>query len=109
MRTVKGCPPVVGVGSTLADRPSTQLLGIWVNTTSEEAEHAPSGYTAEQKGYPRGRASLRSESAREHDVAILTEKTWKRHSNPWSVWTRTLTYPLVYLPFGTGAGSKARR
>jgi Family of unknown function (DUF6653) len=99
MRTVKGCPPVVGVGSTLADRPSTQLLGIRVNTTSEEAEHAPSGYTAEQKGYPRGRASLRSESAREHDVAILTEKTWKRHSNPWSVWTRTLTYPLVYLPF----------
>src|SRR5918995_7342015 len=33
------------------------------------------------------------------DVAIHTEKSWKRHSNPWSVWTRVLTNPLVYLPF----------
>jgi hypothetical protein len=33
------------------------------------------------------------------DVAIHTEKSWKRHSNPWSVWTRILTNPLVYLPF----------
>jgi hypothetical protein len=32
-------------------------------------------------------------------VAILhTEKSWKRHSNPWSVWTRILTYPLAYVP-----------
>jgi hypothetical protein len=31
-------------------------------------------------------------------VAILTEKSWKRHSNPWSVWTRILSYPLSYLP-----------
>jgi hypothetical protein len=31
-------------------------------------------------------------------VAIHTEKSWKRHSNPWSVWTRILTNPLVYLP-----------
>src|ERR671921_2209152 len=46
-----------------------------------------------------GGASLQSESSREHYVAILTEKTWKRHSNPWSVWTRILSYPLVYLPF----------
>ena len=32
-------------------------------------------------------------------MAIHTEQSWKRHSNPWSVWTRILTYPLVYLPF----------
>jgi hypothetical protein len=31
-------------------------------------------------------------------VTTHTEKSWKRHSNPWSVWTRVLTYPLVYLP-----------
>ena len=31
-------------------------------------------------------------------MAIHTEKSWNRHSNPWSVWTRILTYPLVYLP-----------
>ncbi len=32
-------------------------------------------------------------------MAIHTENTWKRHSNPWSGWTRILTYPLVYVPF----------
>jgi hypothetical protein len=32
-------------------------------------------------------------------VAIHTETAWKRHSNPWSGWTRILTYPLVYVPF----------
>ena len=31
-------------------------------------------------------------------MAILTEKSWKRHSNPWSVWTRILSYPLAYVP-----------
>ncbi len=32
-------------------------------------------------------------------MAILTKRAWKRHSNPWSAWTRILSYPLVYLPF----------
>ena len=31
-------------------------------------------------------------------MAIMKEQTWKRHSNPWSVWTRVLTNPLVYVP-----------
>ena len=31
-------------------------------------------------------------------MAIMKERTWERHSNPWSVWTRVLTYPLAYLP-----------
>ena len=31
-------------------------------------------------------------------MAIMKERTWARHSNPWSVWTRVLTNPLVYLP-----------
>jgi len=31
-------------------------------------------------------------------MAIMKERTWERHSNPWSVWTRVLTNPLVYLP-----------
>ena len=31
-------------------------------------------------------------------MAIMKEQTWKRHSNPWSVWTRVLTNPLVYIP-----------
>ena len=31
-------------------------------------------------------------------MSIMKEQTWERHSNPWSVWTRVLTNPLVYLP-----------
>lgn len=31
-------------------------------------------------------------------MAIMKEQTWDRHSNPWSVWTRVFTYPLVYVP-----------
>jgi hypothetical protein len=31
-------------------------------------------------------------------MAIHTQKSWKRHSNPWSVWTRILSYPLAYVP-----------
>jgi hypothetical protein len=30
-------------------------------------------------------------------MAIMKEQTWERHSNPWSVWTRVLTNPLVYV------------
>ena len=32
-------------------------------------------------------------------MAAFIERLWKRHSNPWSVWTRILSYPLVYVPF----------
>ncbi len=28
----------------------------------------------------------------------MKEQTWERHSNPWSVWTRVFTNPLVYVP-----------
>jgi hypothetical protein len=31
-------------------------------------------------------------------AAPLLQRFWKRHSNPWSVWTRILSYPLVYVP-----------
>jgi hypothetical protein len=31
-------------------------------------------------------------------MAILGNRAWKRHSNPWSAWTRILGYPLVYVP-----------
>jgi hypothetical protein len=28
-------------------------------------------------------------------MAILSEKTWARHANPWSGWTRVLSMPLL--------------
>jgi hypothetical protein len=31
-------------------------------------------------------------------MAIHTQQSWKRHSNPWSVWTRILSYPLAFVP-----------
>ncbi len=31
-------------------------------------------------------------------MATFLKRVWKRHSNPWSVWTRILSYPLVYVP-----------
>jgi hypothetical protein len=31
-------------------------------------------------------------------VTTFLERAWKRHSNPWSVWTRILSYPSVYVP-----------
>jgi hypothetical protein len=46
-----------------------------------------------------GGTSLRAQKGqKEEDVAIHTEQSWKRHSNPWSVWTRILSYPLAYVP-----------
>ncbi|MFT6715511.1 MAG: hypothetical protein ACJA0Q_000138 [Saprospiraceae bacterium] len=27
----------------------------------------------------------------------MTDKTWERHSNPWSVWTRMITLPFLVL------------
>ena len=32
-------------------------------------------------------------------MAIMTEKTWEKHANSWSGWTRMVTYPLLYIPF----------
>jgi hypothetical protein len=29
----------------------------------------------------------------------MKEKTWEKHANPWSGWTRTITYPLLFIPF----------
>ncbi|MCM4161267.1 hypothetical protein FHG64_02890 [Antarcticibacterium flavum] len=29
----------------------------------------------------------------------LTEENWQRHANPWSVWTRNLSLPLLILAF----------
>lgn len=28
-------------------------------------------------------------------MAILSEKTWERHANPWSGWTRVLSIPVL--------------
>lgn len=30
-------------------------------------------------------------------VFRLDDRTWRRHANPWSVWTRVATFPLVVL------------
>ncbi len=30
-------------------------------------------------------------------MAFLSEKTWERHANPWSGWTRVLSMPLLAL------------
>jgi len=31
-------------------------------------------------------------------MPVLSEKTWERHSNPWSGWTRVLSLPLIFVP-----------
>jgi hypothetical protein len=31
-------------------------------------------------------------------MGIMGEETWSRHSNPWSAFTRLITYPLVFIP-----------
>jgi hypothetical protein len=49
-------------------------------------------------GIPAGGTSLRDERAKEDAEATFLERAWKRHSNPWSVWTRILSYPLVFVP-----------
>lgn len=28
----------------------------------------------------------------------LLDRIWQRHANPWSVWTRIATHPLLYVP-----------
>ena len=30
-------------------------------------------------------------------MAFLSEKTWERHANPWSGWTRVLSMPLLMV------------
>ena len=42
-------------------------------------------------------------------MAIMKERTWERHSNPWSVWTRLLTNPLVYLPVWNRSWRQAQK
>lgn len=31
-------------------------------------------------------------------MVIQSEKTWRRHANPWSGFTRMITYPLLFIP-----------
>src|SRR5829696_826503 len=70
-----------------------------MNSTSPDALRPPCGYTAGLQGYRPGGTSRRAQKGKGgEDMAILTEKSWKRHSNPWSVWTRILSYPLAYVP-----------
>lgn len=38
---------------------------------------------------------------------MLSEETWARHSNPWSGWTRLLSYPLVFVPVWNRSWSQA--
>ncbi|MFZ5736703.1 MAG: DUF6653 family protein [Pseudomonadota bacterium] len=30
-------------------------------------------------------------------MAVLSDDTWKRHANPWSVWTRYAAFPVLVL------------
>ena len=30
-------------------------------------------------------------------MAVLSDETWRRHANPWSVWTRYAAFPLLVL------------
>ncbi|MGN6309419.1 MAG: DUF6653 family protein [Xanthobacteraceae bacterium] len=30
-------------------------------------------------------------------MAVLSDETWRRHANPWSVWTRYAAFPLLIL------------
>jgi hypothetical protein len=70
-----------------------------MNSTSPDALPPPCGYTGGLKGYRPGWDLAPSRKGqKEEDVAIHTEQSWKRHSNPWSVWTRILSYPLAYVP-----------
>ncbi len=32
-------------------------------------------------------------------LSKLTDAMWRRHANPWSIWTRLLSTPLTYVPF----------
>jgi hypothetical protein len=31
-------------------------------------------------------------------MAVMSERTWNRHSNPWSGWTRAGSFPLLFVP-----------
>jgi hypothetical protein len=31
-------------------------------------------------------------------MPIMSERTWLRHANPWSGFTRIITYPFVFIP-----------
>lgn len=33
------------------------------------------------------------------NLSSLSDAMWRRHANPWSIWTRLLSTPLLYLPF----------
>jgi Family of unknown function (DUF6653) len=34
-------------------------------------------------------------------MRVMSDKTWRRHSNPWSVWTRMVSFPLPFVPLWT--------